>query len=106
MNPEPFNPYAPPAASPPPTRSADGWQRGGEMAVRAVAVVAGVSLVADPLIFPGVETPLVQMLGGHVLARGIGLALLAAGFLPWPGDRRQDPRTALIRQGDANSEEL
>ena len=106
MLPDTFNPYAPPTTPEPTARSGARWRRGGEMALRAGAVVAGFSLVADPLVFPGVETILVQALGGYILARGVGLLLLAAGFLPWPGTRRAARRAALSGQGGPPAEEL
>ncbi len=106
MNPDSFNPYAPPTTPSPSTHSADRWRRGGQVAVRAVAVIAGFSLVADPLILPGVETALIQTLGGYVLARGVGLMFLAAGFLPWPGDRLKAVRTTLTDQDGPPAEEL
>lgn len=106
MTSEPFNPYAPPTTPSPSRLSAPWWRRGGEVALRAVAVVAGFSLVADPLNFPGVETALIQTMGGYVLARGVGLALLAAGFLPWPGDRGKIAQAALRDGGGPSAEEL
>ena len=93
MIPDPFNPYAPPAATEAGATPPAHHRRWAEVAARVAAVVVGFSLVADPLAFPGISTALGRALGGHVLARGIGLALLTAGFVPW---RRQSP----TRSGD------
>lgn len=106
MKPEPFNPYAPPAPPAPSTHSAARRRIGGEVAVRVVAVIAGFSLVADPLVLPGIATPLGQALGGHVFARGIGLILLAVGFVPWPGQRHDADGPASTREARSSPEEL
>ncbi len=74
MPPEPFNPYAPPESSRPRQSPPRHGRRWGEMAARASAVVAGFSLIADPTALPFL---------GHVFARGVGLAFLGLGFLPW-----------------------
>ncbi len=82
---EPFDPFAPPRAAGARVgtlgrgRGRWWWEGVG----RAVAVIVGFSLVADPTSMPGIETVLGQAIGGYVLARGVGLVLLASGFLPW-----------------------
>ena len=92
MNSEPFNPYAPPEAPAPLTGLPARRRLWGEMVARALAVIGGFSLVADPTSLPGINTALGQVMGGYVFARGLGLALLALGFLPWPGSRRAGER--------------
>ncbi len=89
MNGQPFDPYAPPRAPRPPRRTGAHRRRWWEVGVRALAVVLGFSLVADPTALPGIETPLGRALGGHVASRTLGVAVLAAGFLPW--HRRRVP---------------
>ena len=96
MSAEPFNPYAPPQSGP---ATRDPVSRRGiwaSVAARVLAVVGGFSLVADPTSLPGVETVAGRLIGGYVFARGVGLALLALGFLPWPGRRRPPLRTSAI----------
>ena len=83
MNGQPFDPYAPPRAIRPARRLGGHRRRWWEVGVRALAVVAGFSLVADPTSLPGVDSPLGRAVGGHVAARTLGVAVLAAGFLPW-----------------------
>ncbi len=88
MSPEPFNPYAPPQAVDRAIGSRGPRWRWGEFGFRAFAVVAGFSLVADPTSAPGVDSAMARAVGGIILARGVGLALLALAFLPWRPARR------------------
>ena len=106
MNSDPFNPYAPPEA--PALRAGFSARRRlwGEMVARALAVIGGFSLVADPTSLPGVNTTWGQAVGGYVFARGIGLALLALGFLPWPGSRRAGERPEMPAGSGRDVEEL
>ena len=103
MSAEPFNPYAPPKPDPVIRDRINRRQIWGAVLTRVLAVVAGFSLVADPTSLPGVETVAGRLIGGYVFARGVGLALLALGFLPWPGRRPFSPRT---REIDPQPEEL
>jgi len=90
---EPFDPFAPPRAASARVRAPGrGRGRWWEGVIRAVAVIVGFSLVADPTSMPGIETVLGQAIGGYVLARGVGLVLLAVGFLPWRWFRNEGNR--------------
>ena len=80
---DPFDPYAPPRWAERRHGPAGGRRRWAEGAGRVAAVVLGFSLVADPTALPGIATPAGRAIGGHVFARGVGLALLGIGFLPW-----------------------
>ena len=80
---EPFDPYAPPRWTGKGRGPGLDRRRWAEGVGRAAAVVLGFSLVADPTALPGIATPAGRAIGGHVFARGFGLALLGAGFLPW-----------------------
>lgn len=99
----PFDPYAPPRWSRPSTRAARGRRRWAEGLGRAAAVVLGFGLVADPTSLPGVHTAAGRAIGGHVFARGVGLALLGVGDLPW---RRGKEGPAEGEAGGPGREEL
>ena len=96
MSPEPFNPYAPPRSGPATHDPVSRQRIWVAVLARVLAVVGGFSLVADPTSLPGVETVAGRLVGGYVFARGVGLALLALGFLPWHGRRRPPLRTSEI----------
>ena len=87
---EPFDPYAPPVAITGEARTPERRRRWLEAGLRAAGVILGFSLVADPTALPGVTTALGQAIGGHVLARGIGMTLLATAFLPWRRARQSE----------------
>jgi len=104
---EPYNPYAPPEATEP--RPASGGHRRlwVEVFVRAMAVVLGFSLVADPTSMPGVDSAPVRAVGGHVFARGIGLISLALAFVPWRLPRRTwGDDGAAVDRPEGEAEEL
>lgn len=103
---EPFNPYAPPQATDP--RPASGGRRRiwVEVFVRALAVVLGFSLVADPTSMPGVHSFLVLAVGGLVFARGVGLISLVLAFVPWRIPRRAVTDDAEDDRSEGKVEEL
>ena len=105
MTPEPFNPYAPPETTRPRTGGTERWRRWLEGVARAVGVILGFSLVADPTSLPGITSALGQAVGGYVFARGVGLVLLGVAFLPWQWTNRPN-RVVPTRDPGTEIEEL